>query len=129
MARLFLDVLQVNRRIGRFQLHEYVVMPNHFHLLITPASKVSLEKALQYIKGGFSYRVKKELTLNFKIWEPSFTNHRIRDKEDYERHRIYIHQNPVKARLVEKPELYEYSSAFPGAELDAAPPGLKPNSS
>jgi putative transposase len=126
MARLLLDVLQINRRGGRFLLHEFVIMPNHFHLLITPASKVSLEKALQYIKGGLSYRAKKELDMNFEIWEPSFTNHRIRDKEDYERHRTYIHQNPVKARLVEKPELFEYSSAFPAADVDAAPLGFKP---
>lgn len=126
MARLFLDVLQDNRRKRRFLLHEFVVMPNHFHLLITPAPEVSLEKALQYIKGGFSYRVTKELNLLFDIWEPRFTNHRIDGREDYERHRTYIHQNPVRARLVEKPELFEYSSAFPGMGLDAAPPGLKP---
>jgi len=126
MARLFIDVLQDNRRKARLLLHEFVVMPNHFHLLITPAAEVSLEKAMQYIKGGFSFRVKKELSLNFAIWEASFTDHRIDGPEDYERHRIYIYQNPVKAGLVEAPELFEYSSAFPGVELDAAPPGLKP---
>jgi len=34
-------------------------MPDHFHLLITPAHEVSLEKAVQLIKGGFSFRAKK----------------------------------------------------------------------
>lgn len=53
MANLLIDVFKQNRRQGRFSIHEFVIMPNHFHLLITPAAKVSLEKALQFIKGGF----------------------------------------------------------------------------
>lgn len=126
MARLLIDVLQDNRRKGRFLLHEFVVMPNHFHLLITPAPDVPLEKALQFIKGGFSYRVKKELNLNFAVWQAGFTNHRVRDPNDYAQHRSYIHLNPVKAGLADRPELFHYSSAFPGTDLDAAPPGLKP---
>lgn len=127
MARLFIDVLQGYRRQGRFLLHEFVVMPNHIHLLITPAADIPLEKAMKFIKGGFSYRVKKELDLDFAVWEAGFTNHRVRDWEDYQRHRSYIRNNAVKARLVERPELFPYSSASPGAEVDAAPPWLKPN--
>jgi putative transposase len=106
MARLLIDVLQDNRRKGRFLLHEFVAMPNHFHLLITPAPDVPLEKALQFIKGGFSYRAKKELNLNFAIWQAGFTNHRVRDPDDYAQHRSYIHQNPVKAGLADRPELF-----------------------
>ena len=126
MAGLLVNVLQDNRKKGQFLLHEFVVMPDHFHLLITPAPNIPLEKALQYVKGGFSYRVKKELDLNFSIWQKSFTNHRIRDGEDYERHRDYIWQNPVKGGLVSKAELFPYSSAFSEMEVDPAPPWLKP---
>jgi putative transposase len=43
---------------GKFLLHAFVIMPDHFHALITPAENVSLEKAMQYIKGGFSFRLK-----------------------------------------------------------------------
>ena len=127
MARLFLNVLQDYRGQGRYLLHEFVVMPDHFHLIVTPAADVSLEKAGQYIKGGFSFRAKKELAYRFLVWqEKGFTNHRIRDAEDYQRHREYIHHNPVKAGLVKIPSEYPYSSAFPGMELDPAPPWLKP---
>ena len=69
MARLFLNVLQDYRGQGRFLLHEFVVMPDHFHLILTPATDVPLEKAGQYIKGGFSFRVKKELAFNSLVWE------------------------------------------------------------
>ena len=126
MATLLIDVMRENRKKGHFQIHEFVVMPNHLHLLITPAHKVSLEKAIQFIKGGFSYRVKKELDLNFEVWEKGFTNHRVDDSADYNKHRDYIHQNPVKAKLVERAELFPYSSAYPGMDVDAAPPWLKP---
>ncbi len=56
MAQLLVDVLAENPRKKRFLLHEFVIMSNHFHLLLTPAAEVPLEKALQLIKGGFSYR-------------------------------------------------------------------------
>jgi len=126
MARLFLNVLQDYRGQGRYLLHEFVVMPDHFHVIITPAADVPLEKAAQYIKGGFSVRAKKELAFRSLVWqEKGLTNHRIRDAEDYQRHREYIHHNPVKAGLVKIPSAYPYSSAFPGMELDPAPLWVK----
>ncbi len=126
MSSLLLDVLQDNRKQKRFLLHEFVVMPDHFHLLLTPAPDVSLEKCLQYIKGGFSFRARKELDFKQEIWQQSFTEHRVKDAADYERHREYIWRNPVKKFLVEEASLFPYSSAYPGAEIDAAPPWLKP---
>ncbi|MGH9602658.1 MAG: transposase, partial [Terriglobales bacterium] len=41
---------QESRRKDRFLLHEFVLMPDHFHILLTPAPEVSLEKAMQFIK-------------------------------------------------------------------------------
>ena len=106
MAQLLVDVLAENRRKRRFLLHEFVIMPNHFHLLLTPAAEIPLEKALQFIKGGFSYRVKREIHFGFEIWQASFVNHRIRDAEDYKHHHTYIWENPVRAGLSERPELF-----------------------
>ena len=78
---------------------------------------------MQFIKGGFSYRLNKR----GPVWQPSFTNHRIRDWEDYEHHREYIRMNPVRARLALKPEEYPYISAAGVMRMDAVPPGLKPH--
>ncbi len=105
-------------------LHEYVLMPDHFHILITPS--VSLERALQFIKGGFSYRVKKELESPMEIWQTGFSDHRIRDAEDYHIHVEYIYRNPVGRKLVERAIEYPYCSAFPGSEKDDPPQRLKP---
>ncbi len=104
-----MDVLLRYREQMRYALHEFVIMPDHLHLLLTPGADISLERALQLIKGGFSYRLRKAKT--GLIWQESFTNHRIRDEHDYERHAGYIRMNPVRARLVERPEMYPYSSA------------------
>jgi putative transposase len=101
MARLLIDTLLRYREQGKFLLHEFVLMPDHFHLIITPAADVSLEKALQLIKGGFSFRVKQEMHSNLEIWQPGFTEHRVKDCKDFERHCTYIRENPVRARLVE----------------------------
>ena len=81
---------------------------------------------MQFIKGGYSHRFMKETGSRMEIWERSFTNHRIRDAFDYEKHRSYIRLNPVRAKLVERPEDYPYSSACPQFFLDQVPQRLKP---
>jgi putative transposase len=78
VAQLLVDVLVEDGRKRRFLLHEFVIMPNHFHLLLTPAPEIPLEKALQFIKGGFSYRAKREIHVAFEIRQASFVNPRIR---------------------------------------------------
>jgi REP-associated tyrosine transposase len=128
MSELFLDVLFDYAKQGKYAIHEFVLMPNHFHLLITPGPMLALERCLQLIKGGFSFRAKKELQFGDEVWEKSFTNHRIRDAMDYANHRKYIWENPVRAGLVGSSEEYAYSSARPGFELAEAPQGLKPES-
>jgi putative transposase len=126
MARLLIDVLYDNREKKRFDLHEFVIMPEHFHLLLTPSYEIPLEKAVQYIKGGFSFRAKKELGFSGEIWQEGFTLRRIENSVDYERHREYIWQNPVKQGLCAAAEDHPYSSAHSGFVLDPVPPGLKP---
>jgi putative transposase len=124
MSDLFVKVLFEYRGQKKYLLHEFVLMPNHFHLLITPT--LSLERALQLIKGGFSYRAKKELGFGGEIWEKSFYDRRVRDVEDYFAYRHYIRQNPVRRGLVNAPEEYPYSSARPEFLMDKAPQRLKP---
>ncbi|HVI08195.1 MAG TPA: transposase [Candidatus Binatia bacterium] len=124
-AKLLIDTLYHYRGTA-YLLHEFVIMPDHIHVLLTP--QTSLEKAVQFIKGGFSYRAKKELGSNMEIWQKRFSDHRIRDANDYGIHVTYIWQNPVRKRLCERAEEFLYSSAHVGFELDVAPQGLKPDS-
>src|SRR5258706_10771461 len=72
MAELLLDVLRKNAQAGRFHLHAFAIMRDHLHLLLTPAEEIPVEKCLQFIKGGFSFRAKKELAFGSEIWTPGF---------------------------------------------------------
>jgi putative transposase len=119
MARLFLEVLFHYRDKRNYFLHEFVLMPDHFHLLLSPT--LSLERSLQLIKGGFSYRARKELEFQGEVWEKSFYDRRVRGMEDYYNFKQYIRRNPVKRGLIGLPEEYPYSSAHPGFMLDEVP--------
>jgi putative transposase len=61
MAQLFIDVLRSYTLAGKFKVHDFVVMRNHVHLLLTVDGEMSIEKAAQLVKGNFSYRANKEL--------------------------------------------------------------------
>ena len=48
-AKLFIDVLRSNVAARRFQVHDFVAMPNHVHLLLTVGSDMTVERAMQFI--------------------------------------------------------------------------------
>jgi putative transposase len=52
IARLFIEVLLDYRTQGKYLLHEFVVMPDHIHLILAPR-QITLERAMQFAKGGF----------------------------------------------------------------------------
>jgi putative transposase len=80
-AELFLAIIADDRSKLRYSVHELVIMPDHVHLILTPAPDKSLEKAIQFIKGGFSFRAKRDLGISREIWQAGYTEHRIRGAE------------------------------------------------
>ena len=81
-----------------------------------------MEKAVQFIKGGYSRRVGLEIQPKLEVWQRSFTLRRVEDSRDYATHRKYIRENPVRAKLVVSAEEYLYSSANATFVVDP-PPG------
>ena len=121
-AALLIDVLRSLVVEAKFELHDFVVMPDHLHLLMTMGDGMTVEKAMQLVKGGFSFRAKKAFDWKFEIWQQGFSDHRIRDEEDWVRHLGYIRANPVKAGLAAKDEEYPYLVV----SKPDFPQGLKP---
>jgi len=119
--RLFLQTLYRHRREGRYEWHAFVVMPDHAHLLLTPANDVTIERAVQLIKGAYSHELGGIIGRKREIWQRGFTDHRIRSEMDYIHHRNYIHHKPVERHIVTDLCEYRYSSAFPGFKLDPWP--------
>ena len=101
-------------------------MPNHVHLLVTVDIDVTIEQAVQLIKGGFSFRAGKLLGIGAPFWQKGFSEVRVVDSDSFENHRRYIHNNPVEAHLVASPEEYPYSSAHLTSDVDPIPDRLKP---
>ena len=126
MAELFLEVLFSYSDQRKFRLHEFVLMRDHFHLLLTIGPEMTVERALQFIKGGFSFRAGRELDFHGAVWQRGFSEVRILDEASYRTHLEYIRDNPVRAHLTDSPEHYPYCSACPGFILDPPPQGLKP---
>ena len=124
-AALFLHVLYHYRAQNKFRLHDFVVMPDHFHLVLTVQSEMTIERAVEFIKGGFSFRAGKELGMKSPIWQKGFSEVRIMDNDHFRQVRSYIRNNPVARHLSTRPEDYPYSSAHAGYELDPVPPGLR----
>jgi len=81
-----------------------------------PAPDVSLEKAMQFIKGGFSFRLKSKLD----VWERSFNESQIMNQEKFRNCIRYIEENPVRRGLVSTPQAHPFSSAACGP-LDPMP--------
>jgi len=119
-AELFEQTLLDYHSQGKFLLHAFVIMPDHFHALITPAPDVSLEKAMQFIKGGFSFRLKSK----HEVWMRSFNESQVSTEEKFLSCVRYIEDNPVRRGLAATPEAHAFSSAARGA-MDPIPLHLK----
>jgi putative transposase len=128
-AEILIECLLRYRDKGAYLLHEFVVMPNHLHLLLTPSGDTSLEKAMQLIKGGSSHEIHRQRDHKMQIWHSGFHEESVRNELDYLAKVEYIHMNPVRAGLVEKPEDWPYSSAAKKFMVDAMPDRLLTRSS
>jgi putative DNA methylase len=98
------------RRFHRYQLHAYVVMPNHVHLLVTP--KVVATRWLAPLKGFTAYRANELLGSHGQaFWQDESYDHVVRSEAQFDRIRSYIEENPVKAGLVSESQQHPWSSA------------------
>jgi len=120
-AEILIESLFHYRNSGAYLLHEFVVMPDHLHLLLTPSTTTSLEKTIQLIKGGSSHRIHKVRNQRMEIWQVGFYDWTIRDHNGWQAKIEYIHDNPVRAKLVENAKDWPFSSASGKFSLDPVP--------
>jgi len=121
IAQVLLNQLLTCRARAFYKLHEFVIMPDHFHALLTPSEATTLEKAMQMIKGGSSHQIKRQFNFASSIWQEGFHDRWIRDASEYREREGYIRTNPVTAKLVSAPAEYLFSSACGTYPLDPNP--------
>lgn len=133
LAEIVISQLANCRNRNFYKLHQFVLMSDRLHILPTPGSDCSLEKAMQMIKGGSSRKIGTALGSRWPVWQPGFHDRFVRDQIEYENFEKYITENPQKKHLAERPELYPWSSANAKCLLDPSPfdqfQGLKPQES
>jgi REP element-mobilizing transposase RayT len=111
IADMIVEAIQYNANIlGHDVLHAFVVMPNHVHLLATPA--VPLPKLTKSLKGITAKRAYAMLALTGRsFWQEESYDHLVRHAREFEKIRNYIEGNPVRAGLVKEASEYRWSSA------------------
>lgn len=97
--------------LQRYDLHAYVVMPNHVHVLLH--ARADLTVALGRLKGDTAREANRLLgRTGTPFWQSESFDHWVRSDAEFGRILRYVEDNPVKAGLVEAPELWRWSSAW-----------------
>jgi putative transposase len=109
-AELLIEVLRSLVAERRLELRDFVIMPDHLHLLLTVHDEMTIEKAMQLIKGRFSYRLSHEFGYKGEVWQRGFTEVQIMNRESFAKHSEYIAQNPVRAGIA--PSVDEFPFCF-----------------
>lgn len=111
-AREAVEALYRTKTHKHFEMYGFVIMPDHCHILLHVASPESISNVLFTCKRSVSFVVGKS------IWQKRF---HIRIPNNLRRALQYIHQNPVRAGLVEYPQRYPWSSASGRWEVSPLP--------
>jgi REP element-mobilizing transposase RayT len=115
IAQIVIDTVRDGEaRFHRYELHAFVVMPNHVHLLVTP--HVAAKQWLGPLKGFTAHQANRVLSRHAPFWQDESYDHLVRDEEEFRQVQRYIENNPAKAGLVQSPELFPWSSASRRAE-------------
>src|SRR5437899_5451860 len=116
----FLEILEQVRRRYTFVVVGYVVMPEHFHLLISEPEKGDPSVVMKVVKQRFSRMVRKKRCAGQmdlwtevgteQVWQKRFYDFNVWNEAKRVEKLRYIHRNPVKRGLVAKPEQWDWSS-------------------
>ena len=119
MARLVRDSIHRGVELGHYQLHAFVVMPNHVHVLLTP--RLPPSRLLQSLKGFTAREANRILGRTGEpFWQRESYDHWVRNEREWHRIKAYIENNPVKADLAREAQAYPWSSA-----ADSQPAGIE----
>ena len=100
-----------------YLLDDWVVMPNHVHLILWPMPNHTLSEILKSRKRHTAREINLLLGRTGKaFWQRESFDHWIRNDEEKSRIRRYIRMNPVNAGLCKSPEEWKWSSAWPGRQ-------------
>jgi putative transposase len=104
----FVTALERVRRAYGLCIYGYVVMPEHVHLLLNEPERNTLAQAIKSLKQGVARRL--ALRAEDSFWQARYYDFNVWSERKFVEKLRYIHRNPVKRGLVERPEDWEWSS-------------------
>lgn len=111
LAGIVAQAIRFFERI-RYELHAWVVMPNHVHGVVRPKPGFSLSEILHSWKSFTSHEINERIAPKIvPLWQGESYNHLIRDDDDLHRTCHYTIMNPVNAGLSTQAEGWQWSSA------------------
>ena len=110
--RIMLMILEESKEKFKFKLHNFCIMPNHIHLLLTPAENTNISQIMHWIKTHSAKRWNRIHGSTDHLWGQRFFARAIKDLRDHFSVHKYIDQNPVKAGLAATPSEWKASGAF-----------------
>jgi len=97
----------------KLDMHGFVVMPDHVHLIFTPrvdsaGATFGLAEILHGLKGASAHSINKRLRRRGRVWQDESWDHMLRHDESVETKVQYICENPVRSGLVQRVEDYPW---------------------
>jgi REP-associated tyrosine transposase len=120
---VYLDLLRTHCRTQRLSLLGYCLMSNHVHLIVVPARPESLPQSLKHTHGRYATYFNARHAASGHVWQGRYYSCALDQSHLWAALR-YAELNPVRARMVEVPEDYAWSSARAHCGLVAPPPWL-----
>jgi len=123
---LLRDSFRGSKEKYSYRIDAIVILPEHFHMIITPKVSTDYSKIIRHIKRSFVYGLDEKFKSEAKlfmseskykrghagVWQERFYEHTIRDEKDLLEKIEYIKNNPIKHQLVEKLEDWKYTSFY-----------------
>jgi len=106
----FLALLGDLASAHRVAVHAYVLMPNHVHLLMTPAEGSALSRLMQALGRSYVTWFNRRHSRTGTLWEGRFRASVVESERYLFACSRYIEMNPVRAGLVSDPAQYRWSS-------------------
>jgi len=106
---MFLETLCTACQLYRVQLHGYVLMNNHYHLLIETTEE-NLSKFMKHINASYAIYFNKKYKRSGHLWQGRFKSWYVTDDAYLYSLINYIENNPLKAKVVKNRGEYRYSS-------------------
>jgi putative transposase len=121
---LLRDAFKRSKQKYIYRIDAIVILPDHLHMILTPKNPMDYSKIIHHVKRSFVYGLDKQTKLQAKnkishakykrghsgIWQERFYEHTIRDEKDWLEKMEYIKHNPIKHKLVDNIDEWEYTS-------------------